>query len=58
MLVLTRKKGEGIVIGDDVIVSVQEIRGSKVRISITAPREVKIRRDELPKREPGDDRTR
>ena len=51
MLVLTRKKGEGIVIGDDVLVSVHLIRGSKVSIAISAPRDVKIRREELPKKE-------
>lgn len=47
MLVLTRKAGESIVIGDDVVVTVLEVRGGQVRIGIEAPREVTIYRAEV-----------
>lgn len=47
MLVLTRKAGEGIVIGDDIRVSVLEERDGKVRIGIDAPKEMKIYRQEV-----------
>jgi carbon storage regulator len=50
MLVLSRKKHESIVIGEDIQITVVEIRGDKVRLGITAPRAVNVRRSELPDR--------
>ena len=47
MLVLSRKPTERIEIGDNVVVTVLEIRGSKVRIGIDAPKEVHVLRSEL-----------
>ena len=47
MLVLTRKAGEGIVIGDDVTIKVIEIKGGGVRIGIDAPKSTKIYRQEI-----------
>ena len=47
MLVLSRKTGEEIVIGPDVSIRVLEIRGNRVRVGITAPGAVAIRRKEL-----------
>ncbi|HET7388202.1 MAG TPA: carbon storage regulator CsrA [Nocardioidaceae bacterium] len=47
MLVLSRRIGESIVIGDDVVVTVLEIRGDVVRVGVDAPREVQVRRQEL-----------
>ncbi len=47
MLVLTRKLGEGIVIGDDVTITVVEMKGGNVRIGIDAPLEKKIYRQEI-----------
>lgn len=44
MLVLSRQRDEKIVIGDDVIVEVVDIRGDKVRLGITAPTEVPVHR--------------
>ena len=47
MLVLTRKSGEQILIGDDIVITVLEGRGDGVRIGIDAPRGVKIQRQEV-----------
>lgn len=47
MLVLQRKVGESIYIGDNVVVTVQEVSGDRVKISIDAPREITIVREEL-----------
>ncbi|MCP3891236.1 MAG: carbon storage regulator CsrA [Desulfobulbaceae bacterium] len=47
MLVLTRKIGEGIVIGDDVTITVVETKGGNVRIGIDAPQSKKIYRQEI-----------
>lgn len=48
MLVLSRHADEGILIGDDVLVTVLSLRGNKVRLGISAPPEVGIIRAELP----------
>jgi carbon storage regulator len=48
MLVLTRKNNEQIVIGEEVTVTILEIRGNTVKLGLTAPRDVPIRRGELP----------
>lgn len=47
MLILSRKKGESIRIGDDIEIFVSEIKGDKVRLGISAPEQLKIRRTEL-----------
>jgi carbon storage regulator len=47
MLVLTRKLGEGIVIGDDITITVVELKGGNVRIGIKAPRSKKVHRQEV-----------
>jgi carbon storage regulator len=47
MLVLSRKKNESIVINNDIIVTVVEIRGDKVRLGIVAPKEVPVHRQEV-----------
>ena len=47
MLVLTRKKNESIVIGDDVFIIVVEIRGGKVRLGIAAPKSATVHRREV-----------
>lgn len=47
MLVLTRKPGEAIVIGDDVEIEIVAIGGGKVRVGITAPRSTTVHRKEV-----------
>lgn len=47
MLVLSRKKDEKIVIGDNISIMVVEIRGDKVRLGIEAPRDVTVHRREV-----------
>ena len=47
MLIITRKLGEGITIGDNVELIINEITDGKVKIAIEAPKEVKILRKEL-----------
>ena len=47
MLVLSRKKGESIVINNDIIITVTEIRGDKVRLGIDAPTEIPVHRREV-----------
>ena len=47
MLVLTRKLGESIRIGDDISVRVVEIHSDSVRIAIEAPREIPVHREEI-----------
>lgn len=47
MLVLTRRPGEGIIIGDDIRVTVIEIKGGGIRIGIEAPSDMKIFRQEI-----------
>ena len=47
MLVLTRKLGEGIIIGDDIKITIVEMKGGNVRIGIDAPREKKVHRQEI-----------
>lgn len=47
MLVLSRKKNEKIVIDDNIVITVVEIRGDKVRLGIEAPKDVPIHRSEV-----------
>ena len=47
MLVLTRKQNEGILIGGDIVVTVINIDGDKVRLGIDAPKSVRVIREEL-----------
>lgn len=47
MLVLTRRQGESIVVGQDIVITVLEIKGGQARIGISAPRHVQIHRQEI-----------
>ena len=50
MLILTRRVGETVVIGNDVDVTVLGVKGNQVRIGIKAPRDVSVHREEIYKR--------
>ena len=50
MLVLSRKRGEAIVIGDDIRITVVEIRGDKVKLGFIGPDQVPIHREEVYRR--------
>lgn len=47
MLVITRKVGETIIIGDNIEVKVARVDGGQVRLAITAPREIPVHRGEI-----------
>lgn len=47
MLVLTRKLGESIHIGDDIVITVVDVRPSRIRLGIDAPPEIRIEREEI-----------
>jgi carbon storage regulator len=47
MLVLSRQKDESIMIGDNVEITIVDVRGDKVRLGITAPKEIPVHRREV-----------
>ncbi|WP_375492553.1 carbon storage regulator CsrA [uncultured Jatrophihabitans sp.] len=47
MLILTRHVGENVIVGDDIVISVVEVRGEAVRIGIEAPRSLSVHREEV-----------
>jgi len=47
MLILTRRVGETLMIGDDVTVTVLGIKGNQVRVGVSAPKEVSVHREEI-----------
>jgi carbon storage regulator len=51
MLVLSRKPGEKVIIGDGITLTIEEVRGNRIRISIAAPDQVRILRGEIVGRE-------
>jgi carbon storage regulator len=47
VLILTRRVGENVMVGDDIVISVVEVRGDAVRIGIQAPRSISVHREEV-----------
>ncbi len=47
MLVLSRQRDESIIIGDDIVITIVNIRGDKVRLGIQAPKEIPVHRQEV-----------
>lgn len=47
MLILTRKSGESLLIGDDVEITILSVRGGQVKIGVKAPKEVAVHREEV-----------
>lgn len=47
MLILTRRIGETINVGDDITITVLEVKGSQVRIGVNAPKDVPVHREEI-----------
>jgi carbon storage regulator len=47
MLVLTRKLGESIIIGDDIVVTVLDVKGNSARLGIAAPANISVHREEI-----------
>tara|TARA_Y100001970_G_scaffold104695_1_gene131064 strand:- start:548 stop:730 length:183 start_codon:yes stop_codon:yes gene_type:complete len=47
MLILTRKSGESLVIGEDISVTVLGVKGNQVRIGINAPKDISVHREEV-----------
>ncbi len=47
MLVLSRQRDESIIIGDNIVVTIVDIRGDKVRLGIQAPKEIPVHRQEV-----------
>jgi len=47
MLILTRKVGEAVSIGDDIQISVVEIKGTQVKLGIKAPKNIEVHREEI-----------
>jgi len=64
MLILTRRVGESLMVGDDITVTVLGVKGNQVRIGVNAPRDVAVHREEIysriheedGKNAPGDDK--
>jgi carbon storage regulator len=47
MLVLTRRQQQSIMIGNDIVITVLEVKGDQIRLGITAPRDVQVNREEI-----------
>ena len=58
MLILTRKVGETIKIGDDISVTVLGVKGNQVRVGVGAPRDVSVHREEIYERIQNEERTK
>lgn len=55
MLILTRRVGESLMVGDEITVTVLGVKGNQVRIGVNAPRDVSVHREEIYNRIQSDD---
>lgn len=55
MLILTRRVGESLMVGDDITITVLGVKGNQVRIGVNAPRDVAVHREEIYNRIQGDE---
>ena len=56
MLILTRRVGESLMVGDDITITVLGVKGNQVRIGVSAPRDVAVHREEIYERIHDDDK--
>ena len=47
MLILTRRVGESLIIGDDIVINILGVKGNQIRIGIKAPKEIPVHREEI-----------
>ncbi|MCQ9120328.1 carbon storage regulator CsrA [Rodentibacter pneumotropicus] len=47
MLILTRKVGESVLIGDDISITVLSVRGNQIKLGVQAPKEISVHREEI-----------
>ena len=47
MLILTRRVGESLIIGDDIVINILGVKGNQIRIGINAPKEISVHREEI-----------
>lgn len=47
MLILTRRVGEALIIGDDITVTILGVKGNQIRVGVTAPKDVAVHREEI-----------
>ncbi|MCW9710728.1 carbon storage regulator CsrA [Avibacterium sp. 21-586] len=47
MLILTRKVGESLLIGDEISITILSVRGNQIKVGVTAPKEVSVYREEI-----------
>ena len=47
MLILTRRIGESLIIGDDIVINILGVKGNQIRIGVNAPKEISVHREEI-----------
>jgi|TARA_B100000795_G_scaffold222246_1_gene177102 carbon storage regulator len=47
MLILTRRVGESLIIGDDIVINILGVKGNQIRIGVNAPKEISVHREEI-----------